>query len=57
MVGQCRWHCPTCNTRRDASKWIELWKLPTYLIIHLKRLFRLSFSIVSYSDGFIHCYG
>ncbi|CAH8481582.1 unnamed protein product [Schistosoma guineensis] len=37
MVGQCRWHCPTCNTRRDASKWIELWKLPTYLIIHLKR--------------------
>ncbi|CAH8466309.1 unnamed protein product [Schistosoma turkestanicum] len=37
MVGQCRWHCPTCNLRRDASKWIELWKLPTYLIIHLKR--------------------
>ncbi|CAH8828341.1 unnamed protein product [Trichobilharzia szidati] len=37
MVGPCRWHCPTCNTRRDASKWIELWKLPTYLIIHLKR--------------------
>ncbi|CAH8468072.1 unnamed protein product [Heterobilharzia americana] len=37
MVGPCRWHCPTCDTRRDASKCIELWKLPTYLIIHLKR--------------------
>lgn len=37
MVGECKWKCPRCNAYRDAKKKIDIWKLPHYLIIHLKR--------------------
>lgn len=37
MVGECKWKCPRCKDYRDAVKKIDIWKLPPYLIIHLKR--------------------
>ena len=32
-----RWYCGKCKDFRDATKKIDLWKLPPVLIIHLKR--------------------
>lgn len=32
----CRF-CPTCKEHRQASKKLDLWRLPDILIIHLKR--------------------
>lgn len=32
----CRF-CPQCNERRQASKKLDLWRLPEVLVIHLKR--------------------
>ena len=32
-----RWYCSKCKKFRDATKKIDLWKLPPVLIIHLKR--------------------
>lgn len=37
MTGECKWKCTRCKTYRDAVKKIDIWKLPPYLIIHLKR--------------------
>ncbi len=37
MVGECKWKCPRCKAYREAVKKIDIWKLPQYLIIHLKR--------------------
>jgi len=31
------WYCPTCKDHKQASKKLDLWKLPECLIIHLKR--------------------
>jgi len=31
------WFCSRCNTQRRATKQLKLWRLPDYLIIHLKR--------------------
>ena len=30
-------YCSSCKQHRDASKRIEIWKLPAILLIHLKR--------------------
>jgi len=31
------WYCPTCKDFKEATKKLDLWKLPKILIIHLKR--------------------
>ncbi|XP_060876079.1 ubiquitin carboxyl-terminal hydrolase 8-like isoform X1 [Metopolophium dirhodum] len=33
----CGWHCPKCKRSRDATKKLDIMRLPPYLIIHLKR--------------------
>ncbi|KAJ7393971.1 Ubiquitin carboxyl-terminal hydrolase 8 [Desmophyllum pertusum] len=37
MSGDDKWFCPKCQQRREASKTIQIWRLPAILIIHLKR--------------------
>jgi len=37
MGGESKWKCPRCKAYREAVKKIDIWKLPRYLIIHLKR--------------------
>ena len=47
------WHCPQCKEFRQASKQLEIWKIPDCLVIHLKR-----FSYNAYwrdkLDSYIH---
>ncbi|KAL2554151.1 ubiquitin-specific protease 8 [Forsythia ovata] len=31
------WYCPRCKEHRQASKKLDLWRLPDILVIHLKR--------------------
>ncbi|KAA8516826.1 hypothetical protein F0562_017356 [Nyssa sinensis] len=31
------WYCPDCKKHRQASKKLDLWRLPEILVIHLKR--------------------
>ncbi|KAL1556425.1 ubiquitinyl hydrolase 1 [Salvia divinorum] len=31
------WYCPQCREHRQASKKLDLWRLPDVLVIHLKR--------------------
>ncbi|GLJ47751.1 hypothetical protein SUGI_1008530 [Cryptomeria japonica] len=31
------WYCPCCKERRQASKKLDLWRLPKVLVVHLKR--------------------
>eukprot|EP00271_Cylindrocystis_brebissonii_P006579 TRINITY_DN19356_c0_g1_i1.p1 TRINITY_DN19356_c0_g1~~TRINITY_DN19356_c0_g1_i1.p1 ORF type:complete len:1040 (+),score=135.10 TRINITY_DN19356_c0_g1_i1:151-3270(+) len=31
------WYCPSCKTHRQASKKLDLWRLPEVLVVHLKR--------------------
>ncbi|KAK6147356.1 hypothetical protein DH2020_018268 [Rehmannia glutinosa] len=31
------WYCPNCKAHRQASKKLDLWRLPEILVIHLKR--------------------
>ncbi|XP_076469575.1 ubiquitin carboxyl-terminal hydrolase 4-like [Babylonia areolata] len=31
------WYCPQCQKHQQATKKFDLWSLPSYLIIHLKR--------------------
>ncbi|XP_058105702.1 ubiquitin carboxyl-terminal hydrolase 8-like isoform X1 [Magnolia sinica] len=31
------WYCPCCKMHRQASKKLDLWRLPEILVIHLKR--------------------
>ena len=31
------WYCPQCRKHQQATKKFDLWSLPQYLIIHLKR--------------------
>uniref|UniRef100_A0A2C9V083 Ubiquitin carboxyl-terminal hydrolase n=1 Tax=Manihot esculenta TaxID=3983 RepID=A0A2C9V083_MANES len=31
------WFCPSCKQHRQASKKLDLWRLPEILVIHLKR--------------------
>ena len=32
-----RWFCPRCKEHRQASKKLDLWKVPEVLVVHLKR--------------------
>lgn len=31
------WYCPHCKAHRQATKRVELWKVPDILVVHLKR--------------------
>ncbi|KAI4310628.1 hypothetical protein MLD38_035592 [Melastoma candidum] len=31
------WYCPECKEHRQASKKLDLWRLPEVLVVHLKR--------------------
>ncbi|KAG8646943.1 hypothetical protein MANES_09G043300v8 [Manihot esculenta] len=31
------WYCPSCKRPRQASKKLDLWRLPEILVVHLKR--------------------
>lgn len=31
------WYCPSCKVHVQANKKLELWKVPTVLVVHLKR--------------------
>uniref|UniRef100_A0ACD5U6E7 Uncharacterized protein n=1 Tax=Avena sativa TaxID=4498 RepID=A0ACD5U6E7_AVESA len=31
------WYCPSCKEHRQASKKLDLWRLPEILVVHLKR--------------------
>lgn len=31
------WYCPKCKKHQQATKKLELWKLPNILVVHLKR--------------------
>uniref|UniRef100_A0A452Y8C0 USP domain-containing protein n=1 Tax=Aegilops tauschii subsp. strangulata TaxID=200361 RepID=A0A452Y8C0_AEGTS len=31
------WYCPCCKEHRQASKKLDLWRLPEILVVHLKR--------------------
>lgn len=37
LTGSERWKCPKCKGRVDATKKIDVWKLPPVLVVHLKR--------------------
>lgn len=37
LSGKEQWRCPRCKRRVDASKKIDIWKLPPVLVVHLKR--------------------
>ncbi|KAJ0820588.1 putative ubiquitinyl hydrolase 1 [Helianthus annuus] len=37
LVPEDMWFCPQCKERRQASKKLDLWRLPEVLVIHLKR--------------------
>ncbi|KAJ4975516.1 hypothetical protein NE237_000622 [Protea cynaroides] len=37
VVPEDMWNCPQCKERRQASKKLDLWRLPEVLVIHLKR--------------------
>jgi len=43
LRGDNQWYCQECRMHVDAEKIMNLWKLPKYLIISLKR-FQMSFS-------------
>ncbi|KAM7257841.1 hypothetical protein ACFE04_013582 [Oxalis oulophora] len=37
LVPEEMWFCPQCKEHRQASKKLDLWRLPEVLVIHLKR--------------------
>ncbi|KAK3118773.1 hypothetical protein QOZ80_9BG0707130 [Eleusine coracana subsp. coracana] len=37
LVPEEMWYCPRCKEQRQASKKLDLWRLPDVLVIHLKR--------------------
>lgn len=37
LDGVNKWKCPRCKNFQKASKKIDIWKLPSVLIVHLKR--------------------
>lgn len=47
------WKCPQCEERRQASKKLDLWRLPKVLVIHLKR-FSYNRSIKHKLDTFVN---
>ncbi|XP_050232500.1 ubiquitin carboxyl-terminal hydrolase 8 isoform X2 [Mercurialis annua] len=45
------WFCPSCKKHRQASKKLDLWRLPEILVIHLKR-----FSYTRYMKNKLEAY-
>eukprot|EP00397_Hematodinium_sp_SG-2012_P012277 GEMP01012443.1.p1 GENE.GEMP01012443.1~~GEMP01012443.1.p1 ORF type:complete len:821 (+),score=146.33 GEMP01012443.1:120-2582(+) len=37
LTGDNQWYCQKCKRLQDAEKIMTIWKLPKYLILHLKR--------------------
>lgn len=37
LDGEDKWKCPRCRSEQRAKKKIDIWKLPSVLIVHLKR--------------------
>lgn len=37
LLCSCSRYCPSCKQHRQASKKLDLWRLPEILIVHLKR--------------------
>merc|ERR1712183_712930 len=37
LQGDEQWKCSRCKKRVDATKKIDIWKLPPVLVVHLKR--------------------
>lgn len=37
LSGDDAWKCPRCNVKREATKKLAIVKLPTVLLVHLKR--------------------
>ncbi|KAL7226268.1 hypothetical protein ACSBR1_021398 [Camellia fascicularis] len=51
------WYCPGCKKHRQASKKLDLWRLPEILVIHLKRFSYSRFSknkLEAYVDFPVH---
>ena len=38
LSGEASWECTTCKVKREATKHIQLCRLPNILVVHLKRL-------------------
>ncbi|VFQ95974.1 unnamed protein product [Cuscuta campestris] len=53
LVPEDMWYCPQCKERRQASKKLDLWRLPEVLVIHLKR-FSFSRSMKHKLETFIN---
>eukprot|EP00850_Spirogloea_muscicola_P008446 SM000045S16191 [mRNA] locus=s45:115630:120643:- [translate_table: standard] len=47
------WYCPVCKEHRQASKKLDLWRLPEILVVHLKR-FSYSRYLKNKLDTFIN---
>eukprot|EP00850_Spirogloea_muscicola_P003312 SM000013S26481 [mRNA] locus=s13:674209:679222:+ [translate_table: standard] len=47
------WYCPGCKEHRQASKKLDLWRLPEILVVHLKR-FSYSRYLKNKLDTFIN---
>lgn len=52
LGSQDAWYCPRCKTFQEAFKKLDLWKLPEYLVIHLKR-FHYDKSVRKKIDTFV----
>ncbi|KAI3802030.1 hypothetical protein L1987_30153 [Smallanthus sonchifolius] len=53
LVPEDMWFCPQCKERRQASKKLDLWRLPEVLVIHLKR-FSYSRSVKHKLETFVN---
>ncbi|KAL2930555.1 Ubiquitin carboxyl-terminal hydrolase 5 [Bienertia sinuspersici] len=53
LVSEPDMKCPQCEERRQASKKLDLWRLPNVLVIHLKR-FSYNRSIKHKLDTFVN---
>ncbi|XWS74654.1 hypothetical protein CRYUN_Cryun01aG0016500 [Craigia yunnanensis] len=53
LVPEDMWYCPQCKEQRQASKKLDLWRLPEVLVIHLKR-FSYSRSIKHKLETFVN---
>ncbi|XP_062204947.1 ubiquitin carboxyl-terminal hydrolase 9-like isoform X2 [Phragmites australis] len=47
------WYCPGCKEHRQASKKLDLWRLPEILVVHLKR-FSYSRYMKNKLDAFVN---
>eukprot|EP01018_Ginkgo_biloba_P035441 Gb_06866 [translate_table: standard] len=53
LVPEDMWYCPCCKERRQASKKLDLWRLPEVLVVHLKR-FSYSRSMKNKLETFVN---